>query len=197
MNIFSPHLSFAELTELAEGHSSHSQETSEHLASCSQCLRELESLKKTIGLMRSDTSENAPAELVAHVKSYARQAFTREPSLRRRIMAALSFDSFTNAPAFGVRSQAVTARQLIYSAEIADIEVRVTPADTEWHVTGQVLGADCGSGDVKLESESFSASATLNELCEFSLGEVPAGAYTLSINLPDVAIETPRIELGP
>ena len=41
---------------------------------------------------------------------------------------------------------------------------------------GQVLGVDCASGDVDLKGDGFSASAKLNELCEFSFGSVPAGA---------------------
>lgn len=197
MNNFSRHLPFAELTELAEGRLRRSLEVSEHLASCSQCRVEFESVRKTIELMRSDTSESAPASLLAQIKSYPGRALSPEPSLLRRVIASLSFDSFTNAPAFGFRSQSARGRQLIYSAETADIEVRVSPADAEWQIAGQVLGADCVSGDVELESESFSASATINELCEFSFGAVPAGAYTLSIRLPELLIETPRLELGP
>jgi len=197
MNTFSPHLPFALLTELAEGSASSSPEVSEHLSSCAECLRELESLKRTIELMRSDVSESAPEDLLVRVKNYPRRMSFRERSLLPRVLASLSFDSLTNAPAFGLRSQAASGRQLIYSAETADIEVRVTPADTRWHVAGQVLGTDCASGEVELEGESFSASATLNALCEFSFGAVPAGAYKLSVHLPGLIVETPRLELGP
>jgi hypothetical protein len=112
------------------------------------------------------------------------------------VIASLSFDSLTNAPAFGLRSQATAARQLIYAAQTADIEVRVSPANEDWQIAGQVLGADCASGDVDLEGDGFSASAKLNELCEFSFGAVPAGAYKLSVHLPEALIETPWLELG-
>jgi len=197
MNTFSRHVPFTVLAELAEGRSPGSPEANEHLSSCRQCSRELESLRKTIELMRSDTSENAPADLVASIKNYPRQVSNRESSLLPRVLASLSFDSLTNAPAFGLRSQAAAGRQLIYSTETADIEVRVSQADAEWHIAGQVLGTDCVSGDVELESENFSASATLNELCEFSFGAVPAGAYKLSVHLPTLVVKTPRLELGP
>jgi hypothetical protein len=93
-----------------------------------------------------------------------------------------------------MRSQTSGGRQLIYSTETADIEVRVSP---ENEVAGQILGSTCTDGDVSLESESFSASAHLNELCEFSFGAVPAGTYKISVRLPDLLVETPQLELGP
>jgi hypothetical protein len=198
MNIFSPHISFAELAELAEQCSTASPEQREHLSTCSQCSKQLESIRQAIDLMRSDTTEDAPAALLNYTKNVFRgRERDAEPAAVRRVQASVSFDSLTNAPAFGLRSQAAVGRQLIYAAEIADIEVRISPADAEWHVAGQVLGTDCISGEVELESEGFSVSATLNDLCEFSFGTVPAGAYKLSVRLPNLIVETPRLELGP
>lgn len=196
MNTFSPHVPFAELTELAEGRSTATPEQREHLMQCSECSAELASIRKALALMRSDTSEDAPPELIATVKNYARRALTRQASLRR-IIAALTFDSLTNAPAFGLRSQITPGRQLIYSTETADIDVHISAEDEQWQIAGQVLGAECASGDVDLEGDSFSLSVKFNELCEFSFGSVPAGAYKISLRLPDVVIETPRFELGP
>jgi hypothetical protein len=146
--------------------------------------------------MRSDTGEDAPPELIATVKNYRRRTLNRRASLRR-VIAALTFDSLTNAPAFGLRSQSTAGRQLIYSSETADIDVHISAENAQWQIAGQVLGADCASGDVDLEGDTFSASAQVNELCEFSLGSVPAGAYKIFLRLPDVLIETPRFELGP
>ncbi|HEU5132106.1 MAG TPA: hypothetical protein VFT26_08395, partial [Pyrinomonadaceae bacterium] len=142
------------------------------------------------------TAEDAPAELVQYAKGIFRSKVVKHgPSLLRLIVASLTFDSLTTAPAFGLRSQTTSGRQLIYSAETADIDVRVSPENDQWQIGGQVLGADCGNGDVSLESDDFSTSVRLNELCEFSFGAVPAGSYKMSIRLPDVLIETPRLEL--
>ena len=85
---------------------------------------------------------------------------------------------------------------MIYSTETADIDVRVSPENDQFQIAGQVLGADCPGGDVDLVGDDFSVSAELNELCEFSFGSVPAGAYKISIRLPDALIETPWLELG-
>jgi len=146
--------------------------------------------------MRSDTGEDAPPALVANIKNYPRRVVSRQPFLRR-VLAALTFDSLLNAPAFGLRSQSTAGRQLIYSTETADIDVRVSAENDQWQIAGQVLGADCAKADVDLEGESFSTSAKLNELCEFSFGVVPAGTYKITLHLPELLIETPRLELGP
>jgi len=197
MRIISPHIPFTELTELAEAQSQTSPEALAHLAACSECSGQLQSIKQTLNLMRTDTAEDAPAELVQFAKKIFReQVETRGPSLLKLIVAALTFDSLTNAPAFGLRSQATAGRQLIYSAETADIDLRVSPENDQWQIAGQILGVDCASGDVDLEGDGFSASAKLNELCEFSFGAVPAGAYKVLIHLPDALIETPPLELG-
>lgn len=197
MNIFSPHIPFSELTALAEQQSENSPEAMAHLAVCPECSSQLQLIRQTIGFMRSDTAEDAPAELVRQAKSvFRRKVVAHGSSLLQVIMASLTFDSLTNAPAFGLRSQTTAGRQLIYSTETADIDVRVSPENDQWQIAGQLLGEDCPGGDVELEGDDFSASAELNDLCEFSFGSVPAGAYKLSIRLHDQLIETPRLELG-
>jgi hypothetical protein len=198
MNIFSPHIQFSDLADLAEERSTTSAEARGHLASCSECSAQLHSIKQTLGLMRSDATEDAPAASVAYAKNIFRnRAGTRQPSILTRLMAALTFDSLTMAPAFGLRSHTTAGRQLIYSTETADIDVRVSHENELWLIAGQVLGAECGTGDVDLEGDNFSTSAKLSELCEFSFGSVPAGAYKISVRLPEVLIETPPLELGP
>ena len=197
MSIFSPHIPFTELAGLAEEASKTSPEARAHLSTCSECSSQLQSIRQTIGLMRSDTAEDAPAELVQSAKRIFRNNVVKHgPSLLRLIVASLTFDSLTNAPAFGLRSQTTAGRQLIYSTETADIDVRVSPENDQWQIAGQLLGEDCPGGDVELEGDDFSAFAELNELCEFSFGSVPAGAYKISIRLPDQLIQTPRLELG-
>jgi hypothetical protein len=115
--------------------------------------------------MRIDDVENAPASLIKNAKAMFRgRGANREPSRLARVLAALTFDSLTAKPAFGLRSAASAGRQLVYSTEIADIDLRVSPQSGEWEIAGQILGASQSGGKVNLESDSFSASADLNEL---------------------------------
>jgi hypothetical protein len=199
MNIFSPHIPFTALVDIADENSATSDEVLEHLSACSHCSSQLQKLRQTIGLMRSDAIETPPANLRESARNVFRSRTASrepspEPSFAKRVVASLSFDSLTAASAFGLRSQTSSGRQLIYSTATADIEVRVSP---ENEVAGQILGSTCEDGEVNLESQSFSASAKLNELCEFSFGPVPAGTYRISVQLPGVLVETPQLELGP
>lgn len=199
MNIFSPHIPFTALVDVADENSPTSAEVSEHLSACSHCSSQLEKIRQTIGLMRSDKSYETPASLVDNAKSiFGSRVVDREPSPEasfvERVIAALSFDSLTAAPAYGLRSQTSGGRQLIYTTETADIELRVSP---ENDVAGQILGATCEYGEVNLESENFSATARLNELCEFSFGSVPVGSYKISVHLPGLLVDIPQLELGP
>ena len=198
MTIFSPHIAFTELADLADEHLSPSSEALRHLAECSHCSAQLQTLRQTTSLMRADVIENAPADLVNYAKGIFRQrAAHSKPSTLSRIVAALTFDSLTAAPAYGLRSQAGVGRQLVYSTETIDIDVRVSAEDDEWQIAGQVPGSLCASGEVTLESDSFSATTKLSELCEFSFSSVPEGTYKLSVQLPDVTIEIPPLEIGP
>ena len=198
MKIFSPHISFTDLADLADQHLTASAEALGHLAECERCSEQLQTLRQTTSLMRSDSVESAPAELVKYAKNIFRQQLaSSKPSALNRILAALTFDSLTAAPAYGLRSQAGSGRQLVYSTEAVDIDVRVSEESDEWQIAGQVPGMLCTGGQVDLEGDNFSSKAQLNELCEFAFGSVPEGTYKLAIHLPDVIIEIPPLELGP
>lgn len=197
MNIFSPHISFTELAELADGKSNASSENLEHLASCSNCEKELQALQRTIGLMRTDDIEDAPANLVKYAKNmFTGRSASREPSRLARVLASLTFDSFTTKPAFGLRSGATAGRQLVYSTEMADVDLRVSPQSGEWEIAGQILGSSQARGTVNLKSESFSVSADLNDLSEFGFQSVPSGIYTMFVHLPELEIEIASLQLG-
>lgn len=195
MSILPKHLKFERLVDLAEGRLNDAvcAETQAHLDECKRCATELTRLQQVIGLMRTDESVDAPRDLVA----YAVNLFQQRPQTQsavRRVLALLSFDSLQQAQAFGVRSGAAAARQLLYSAGANDIDLRLTQSGEEWVVSGQVLG-ECTGGEVELKGESGNANAVLNEQCEFSLAPLPAGSYTLRLRLTDAEIEVPEFQL--
>jgi hypothetical protein len=148
--------------------------------------------------MTTDRTPDAPRDIVAYaVNIFSGRAKSPLESLKRRILAALSFDSSMNqVPAFGVRSGQTGSRQLIYTAEENDIDVRLTKSDEMWIVTGQVLREECAGGRVELEGLSGSAAAALNEMCEFTLPAVPSGKYLLRVHMKDVEVEIPQLELS-
>jgi hypothetical protein len=198
MKIDSQHIPFAKLADLAEKRAAADERTASmaHLSSCAVCGQQVERMERVLGLMKADTATDAPRDVLA----YALNIFSekaREPSLLKRIVAALSFDSSSNlAPAFGVRSGQTTSRQLLYSAEENDIDLRITPEQENWIVAGQVLGEDCVGGRIELEGRSGQLTAAdLNDLCEFVLPPVPTGSYTVRLRLGNVEVEIPQLEL--
>jgi hypothetical protein len=123
-------------------------------------------------------------------------------ALRQRVLAVLSFDSWATAPlATGLRSTGSTqapTRQLVFSAEGRDIDLRIAPSGARFTVSGQVLGPD-DHGAVALSPEQASASvheAPLDEFGEFRLTDVVAGRYRLSLLLSERELELPPFDVG-
>ena len=199
MKTASEHIIFAKLADLAEGRAADAERTASmaHISNCSACTQQLEQLGNVMELMRTDTAADAPRDVLAFaIGVFNQDEKSREPSLLRRIVAALSFDSSSNlAPAFGVRSGHTAARQLLYSAEENDIDLRISAEGENWIVAGQVLGEDCAGGRIEIEGAGESAGADLNELCEFTLPPVSAGSYTLRLRLGNAEVEIPGLEL--
>ena len=167
-----------------------------HISECHACSTEYRRLEHLIGLMKTDRAEDAPRDVLADVVNlFRRQAESRPPSLARRLIAALSFDSLTTAPAFGVRSRRAASRQLVYSVEGNDIDLRVTGEEDQWIISGQVLRENCVAARVEIDGATGSASTTLNDDCEFTLPPVPGGEYSLRILISDLEIEIPRLIL--
>ena len=168
-----------------------------HIAECRQCSTEYQRLEHLITLMKTDRAENAPRDVLANVVNlFPRRAESRPPSLVRRLLAALSFDSLTTAPAFGVRSGQSASRQLVYTVEGSDIDLRLTPEEDRWIVSGQLLRENCAAARVEIDGASGSAATALNDSCEFTLPPLPQGDYLLRIMMPDLEIEISHLDLG-
>lgn len=199
MSSRSQHIDFSRIADLVEDRATPSVRTEamSHISSCSECAERFRRLDEVVRLMATDHAEDAPRDVVAYAMNiFSGRAKSLRQSLKRRILAALSFDSnMDHAPAFGVRSGQSGSRQLIYSAEENDIDLRITLHEDMWLVTGQVMRDNCGGGRVEIEGPSGSARAELNELCEFTLPAVASGNYLLRVHMNDVEIELPQLEL--
>jgi anti-sigma factor RsiW len=194
MKLTSHPVPFARLADLVEGRLAAAEraETQAHVAACRRCAERVAQLEKAVTLMRTDDSTDAPRASVAAVLGLFTARRADAPSLAGRIVAALTFDSARIAPAFGVRSsRPADSRQLTYSAGEHDIDLRLTRAAEGWAITGQVLG-ECAGGRAGVAGGE---SVELNELCEFSLGPLPAGSYSLMLDLPGALVEIPEISL--
>ena len=192
--INSSHISLETFVDIVEGRATSAalEGAVAHISSCSDCVDTLRHLQQVILTMKSDTAQDAPRDLLQsaiNIFSPVRQ------TPLRRIIAILTFDSRVAGPAYGIRSLRSTSRQLLYSAQETDLDLRVTVQNDECIVAGQVIRADCVSGQVEISGAAGSATASLNEVCEFTLPAIPLGNYALRIKMPDVQIEIPELEL--
>jgi len=192
--IKSSHISLETLVDIVEGRatSAELEGAVAHISSCSDCVDTLRELQHVILTMKSDTTQDAPRDLLYS----AINIFSPEKRTSlRHIIAILTFDSRVAGPAYGIRSLRSSSRQLLYSAQDTDLDLRVTVQNDECVVAGQVIRADCVSGQIEISGNAGSVTASLNEVCEFTLPAIPLGNYALKIKLPDVQIEIPELEL--
>jgi hypothetical protein len=95
-----------------------------------------------------------------------------------------------------VRSGKPGSRQLLFSTNVDEIDLRIEPEGQSWLISGQVLGETGGQGMVVLAGASGMSETTLNELSEFTLPPVQAGTYKLILSLATVDVEIEEIKVG-
>jgi hypothetical protein len=190
----SSHISFEILADIAENRLTGPalEAAMAHVMACSDCDDTLRRLQHLVVMMRTDTAEDAPFDLLrSAINSYSP---ARQTPIRR-IIAVLTFDSRNAGSAFGLRSIRTASRQLLYSAQDTDVDLRVSVQNEECILSGQIIREGCKGGLVEISGVTGSAAATLNELCEFTLPPIPAGHYSLKVKMPDVEIEIPELDL--
>lgn len=142
---------------------------------------------------------DAPEHVIQRaLRLYSRRQSAPRQGVLERLVAALTFDSGAGSPlAMGVRAGAAQARQMLFSAEGRDIDLRIAPAlgaSASFAVSGQVLGPDL-SGVISLQGAGGHWSTELNELAEFSFDAVPPGHYMLTLQLEGAIVVLPELHL--
>jgi len=196
----SPHLSFEQITDYALG-ASLGEQMAEHLKSCPQCEIEFANARQLIEVMRQDATEDAPPFAIAAIlRSFDEQKTANQTapklSVGQRVRAILRLDSARLAPAYGFRSAyAANSRQLLFSADEGSLDVRISPLDTKWIVSGQVLGQITG-GTVELQGGSINFQTDVDASCEFKLPPIPSGTYRLRLHSEKFDVEVPDLVIG-
>jgi hypothetical protein len=190
----STHISVETLADIAEDRATPEAREAAltHISTCSNCRDRLLQFQQLILTTRSDKAKDAPRDVLTS----AINIFSQEKrSPLRRIVALLTFDSREAGPAFGMRSLLAVSRQLLYSAEETDVELRITVQNDECILAGQVIGEGLSEGHVEISGAGGRSEATLNEVFEFTLPPVPVGNYSLTLRMLDRQIEIPELEL--
>jgi hypothetical protein len=115
----------------------------------------------------------------------------------RRLVASLVFDSGASAPAaLGLRSGALSTRQLLFAAEGHDVDLRLEPmAGGLWRVSGQVLGPDSQGSALLRPAGAPAQQVAWSPLAEFSFDPVAAGACQLVLRSEAWEIDIPDVPL--
>lgn len=176
---------------------------SEASSPAAPCLSDDETLAGC--LQRSRVLVDAPDAVLQRAIDLfvARAPEVAAPSLAarlQRLVATLVFDSANASPLdFGLRASAEGGvRQLLFSAQGRDVDLRLLPLDAEfscWRVSGQVLGPDT-SGETELtQSDGARSAVAWTELAEFSFSAVSGSPCWLKLRSADWELELPPIEL--
>lgn len=149
-------------------------------------------------LHESRMLEDAPAEAVDRLIGLW-QRKPRAAGLLPRLAALLAFDSGIAPPlAYGMRADGGVLRQLLYSVEGCDVDLRIAPAEgaDTFRLSGQVLGPNV-RGVVAMQplAGGERTEAALSELGEFWLPPVAAGDYRITLELVDLAIDLPAVQV--
>jgi len=198
VSIGAGHIPFAQVVDLVEGRLSTVAQAQAlaHTAACARCAAEIDGIKHVIGLMRADTADDPPAQVVNLAVGLFRTRRAPEPiAARRRLLTALRFDSWRTLPQAGMRGGTRSERHLLFNAEGFDVDVRITRSGEVWTISGQVLGPEQG-GQVELHGASGTLQCALTELSEFKLSPVPPDIYRLIVQLSSVEVEISGLEVG-
>ncbi len=200
MELFSPHLNFNQITDIAVGEAADSN-MAEHLKTCPQCEFDLAQTAQLVELMRTDKTEEAPPFAIAAIlRSFDEYHVERKVSptlsVGQRLRAILRLDSATLLPADGFRSAgAANSRQLLFSTDNGSLDIRITPVDAKWIISGQVLGQITGAR-VRLVNDTVDLSAEIDLRGEFSLPQIPSGTYRLHLHSEGFDVEVPDLMIG-
>lgn len=109
-------------------------------------------IDQIIRLMRTDESFDAPADAIQWSKNiFLNKAAAPRKSVVERVLAVLRMDLSPNRAAFGERSASSSqARQMLFQAGDASIDLRIKQAEKGFSVQGQIIGEGFANRTVKL-----------------------------------------------
>ncbi len=143
---------------------------------------------------------DAPEPTIQRVLAVWRSPRPAAPGLLERLAAVLTFDSGgATALAFGARSSAAGVRQMFYSVDDREIDLRITRVKDlpMFKLSGQVLGPNSTGTFIVMPSggQGDISSCPLTDLGEFVLAPLGPGRYHLRFELGETVIDLPMLGL--
>jgi hypothetical protein len=170
---------------------------------CSSCKTSFKTWNRLRDITLSEKACAPPESAVHMVKQQFKVKYSHEQS--SSVLASLSFDTFTQPLAFGMRSATAVARQLVYEAEgvTVDLRLSVQVSPSQICMVGQVLekgsASPCNAAIIVWTERGYPLlEESANECGEFQLEFEPQGNMRLSVNLPGrKTIRIPLPNFGP
>lgn len=180
---------------------------------CKRCERELGWLRKVAATVHSPVSDRSSSWMIQQTVKvlsphYARTD-GRSPLLTRmlveQVSARLVSDSYVSPSVVGIRGGVSPTRQVLYSAESLDVDLRVETESSGMALIGQVLPTGgvldgVAEAEVWLErrdgtAEEPTRSKPANAYGEFSFTGLPAGQYDLRVRTRDREVTLQGLQL--
>lgn len=150
-------------------------------------------------LSQARVMQHAPESVIqralAVFQARAPAASTAEPPSGLRRWVAKLVPEGPGAGQLALRSPSPARRQMLFTSEAYDVDLRVEPGENGWHLSGQVLGPEV-RGEVLVRGEAgFQQTQPWSDLAEFQIDGVPAGPCRIVLHTEHWAMELPELQL--
>ena len=167
------------------------------LGSCQQCERRLALLRAVLDSVASDRTVAPPAAILKQAVELS-QGRHPQPKFWNRVVAVLSFDNRLQLSSAATRGT-TRARQMLFTTEQVDIDLKIKPGREDHELLGQVLDIRQSTGFlpafVSLQNKEGQQRATeTDSLGQFAFHGVPSGTYDLVFDLDDQEIAVTGLE---
>ena len=165
---------------------------------CQQCDRRLVLLRRVLESVAGDRTVAPPTAVLKQAVEVG-QGSHPQPKFWSRVVAVLSFDSYLQLSSAATRGGTSRARQMLFTAEQVDIDLKIKPGREDHELFGQVLDARQSTGFlpafVSLQNTEGQQRATeTDSLGQFAFHGVSSGTYDLVFDLDDQEIAVMGLE---
>jgi len=168
---------------------------------CRQRVAWFETFMPALHRAMTETLPPVPAAALELARNIARERQPKAPTPLLVSLAQLVFDSRQVQPAYGARSVEDGETQLVYTTNYHDVDLwQERQSANVWHLMGQVLPKDGGAPitpeQVVLSAHDGRLLRAITETSEFTVSDVPAGAYEVRLRLTDQEIVLADVMVG-
>ena len=172
----------------------------EHLADgCKTCQQQLARVAHTLDVLPELGRLPVPEQAMERARAIFRERFSMPE--RPSILAQLVFDSRTNLALAGARGEESASLQQHFRTDLHDIDLwQEATEEKAWYLIGQVISTQDDTilqpDAVLLRLPEGATQTARIEPREFHFDAVPEGSYEMIVQLGEVDITLPDVQVG-